>query len=416
MKRIALQAARRRAQGSICQFCEYSTFSPAHSTTPLTAALSYNFNSKPTPTYRRAPFRPRYGIVHRAASTLANGNSEIDPNSALKDILSESRAIITGPSLPSEESVLHLLEKSSYVVDIALSKGARSGKNIKYATSSVLGLDDERSKPSKTVKEENTPEKNFQLRATAAVSSMLNELLRDPKIFISPKILEQYTTIQCRLGRIDHIPEIFTLYANKPAPQSNGSEITFRKPNPKSPQNAIPVELSDKALHAAIGQKNLSLALAIVDCSFCTPAFYRSKLIRKAAIPAAGLAATPPAAYMAASYIAGLQSAMDPSTLTWVSFSAILAYVTFTSSVGLVALTTSNDQTNRMVWLPGTPLRNRWLREEERRALDQIAVAWGFKDPEFRGEEQGEEWENLRELIGLRGMILDKTSLMEGME
>lgn len=107
---------------------------------------------------------------------------------------------------------------------------------------------------------------------------------------------------------------------------------------------------------------------------------------------------------------------MDPTTITWVSFSAILAYVTFTASVGLVAITTANDQMQRVVWLPGTPLRNRWLREEERRSLDQIAVAWGFKELEFRGEEQGEEWESLRELLGLRGMILDKSSLMEGME
>jgi hypothetical protein len=34
----------------------------------------------------------------------------------------------------------------------------------------------------------------------------------------------------------------------------------------------------------------------------------------------------------------------------------------------------------------------------------------------MRGEEVGEEWESLREFIGMRGMILDKTELMEGME
>jgi hypothetical protein len=43
-------------------------------------------------------------------------------------------------------------------------------------------------------------------------------------------------------------------------------------------------------------------------------------------------------------------------------------------------------------------------------------VAWGFKDVLRRGEEEGEEWENLREFIGMRGMILDKTELMEGMQ
>ncbi|KAI5301299.1 hypothetical protein KEM56_001835 [Ascosphaera pollenicola] len=71
---------------------------------------------------------------------------------------------------------------------------------------------------------------------------------------------------------------------------------------------------------------------------------------------------------------------------------------------------------NRVVWMPGTPLRERWLREKERAALDRIASAWGFKDVTRRGEEEGEDWEALREIIGLRGMVLDKTDLMDGME
>jgi hypothetical protein len=82
----------------------------------------------------------------------------------------------------------------------------------------------------------------------------------------------------------------------------------------------------------------------------------------------------------------------------------------------MVAITTANDQMERVVWAQGVPLRYRWLREEERAALDKVAVAWGFKEPWKRGEEEGQEWESLREFIGMRGMILDKSELMEGME
>ena len=48
--------------------------------------------------------------------------------------------------------------------------------------------------------------------------------------------------------------------------------------------------------------------------------------------------------------------------------------------------------------------------------MDKVALAWGFKSVDLRGEEEGEEWEALREFIGMRGMILDKTDLMPGMQ
>lgn len=119
---------------------------------------------------------------------------------------------------------------------------------------------------------------------------------------------------------------------------------------------------------------------------------------------------------MAGKYASTFTIAMDPNTATWIGFSAVLAYLTFTGVIGFVAIATANDQMKRVVWMPGTPLRERWLREEERGALDRIACAWGFKDVARMGEEEGEEWDALREIIGLRGMILDKSDLMDGME
>ena len=84
--------------------------------------------------------------------------------------------------------------------------------------------------------------------------------------------------------------------------------------------------------------------------------------------------------------------------------------------MGFVALTTSNDQMVRVVWRPGLRLRDRWLREEERAAFDRLALAWGFREKWRWGEERGTEWEALREFCARRGMVLDKTELMDGME
>lgn len=128
------------------------------------------------------------------------------------------------------------------------------------------------------------------------------------------------------------------------------------------------------------------------------------------------MATAPVACYSIASWASSLQNTMDPSTATGIAFAAGLAYVGGVSSIGVLAITTANDQMERVTWLPGVPLRHRWLREEERAAMDKVALAWGFKNIDYRGEEEGEEWEALREFIGMRGMILDRTDLMPGMQ
>lgn len=254
------------------------------------------------------------------------------------------------------------------------------------------------------------------LQLAGALSELVSELLRDEKVFISPEALARYSAIQTLLKRPDTFPEIFHLYANKPVPEADSWPVKYHRADPKSIKSAVPPELANMALDTAIGERNLALVLAIIDSTFCAPAFHRAKVFKKAAAPLGALAAAPAACYAAASWAASLQNTMDPSTATGIAFAAILAYVAGTSSVGLLAITTANDQMERVVWLPGIPLHQRWLREEERAALDKVAVTWGFKNPAMRGEEEGEEWESLREFIGLRGMILDKSDLMEGME
>lgn len=248
------------------------------------------------------------------------------------------------------------------------------------------------------------------------VSDIMTQIIKDEKVFISPTALERYVGAQCILNRADHLPEAFHLYANKSIPEEKSSPPKFHKANPKDVNSAVSAELANQAIDVAIKQKNLPLVLAMIDNTFCAPAFHRAKILRKAAVPLAGLAAAPAACFTLASWASTFQNTMDPSTATGIAFAASLAYVAGTSSIGILAITTANDQMKRVTWLPGVPLRHRWLREEERAALDKVACAWGFQDPYMHGEETGEEWDSLREFLGMRGMILDKTELMEGMQ
>lgn len=321
------------------------------------------------------------------------------------------RSIRDSDEVPSDEKVVKLLRECQQIIEsfeVLKEEHAKAKSNV---TSSLLDLEENALSAERASKVLTT-----ERQVADSISNLVNELLLDEKVFISQEALELYTKIQSRLKRADYFPKIFTLYANKPIPEKNTSPIKYRAQNPKSIKNAVPTELANMALDVAVEQKNMSLALAIIDTTFCAPAFYRAKIFKKASLPLAGLAAAPLASYVAASWLADYQSSMDHSTALWIAFSGTLAYVGFTSSLGLIAVATSNEQMERVVWASGIPLRKRWLREEERAALDKIAVAWGFKDPYRRGEEEGEEWENLREFIMMRGMILDKTELMEGME
>jgi hypothetical protein len=323
----------------------------------------------------------------------------------------EHRSLQQSEGVPSEETVTQLLRKCLQVVESFESLQEQQGKDTSNATSSLLDLQEKALSAERTKKT-----RSVERRLADKISQIANEVLLDRTVFISPEILEYYTKIQTLLKRPDHFPRIFALYATKPIPEPNTTPVRFREQNANRVQNAVPSGLANMALDVAVEQKNLPLALAIIDNTFCAPAFYRAKIFKKAALPLAGLATAPLASYVVATWSASLQNTMDPGMATGIAFTATLAYIGFTSSVGVIAITTANDQMDRVVWASGIPLRHRWLREEERAALDKVAGAWGFKDPYRRGEEEGDEWESLREFIGMRGMVLDKTELMEGME
>jgi hypothetical protein len=248
------------------------------------------------------------------------------------------------------------------------------------------------------------------------LSSIAHSLLVHPLVFITPDILRLYVNLQSRLRKPETFPQIFSLYSSKPVPEEGSSPIKYIDQNPNKAANAVNSSVADQALQTAIETKQLVVAMDIIETTYARSAFRRAKFVRKGLFPVTGLAVAPIAAYAVAGQLSAYQTTMDPIVATNMAFAGILAYVGFTATIGIIAVTTANDQMDRVTWAQGMPLRERWLREEERAAIDKVAGAWGFREKWRRGEEEGEEWDGLREWIGRRGMILDRVDLMEGME
>ncbi|KAG0155037.1 hypothetical protein PDIDSM_610 [Penicillium digitatum] len=320
---------------------------------------------------------------------------------AIKEIARDASTLHQSNTVASNEVVVELLHRCQRVAESLVSRerdqSEESSKGEGSAISSLLNLEEKQtaSKSKGKPKSSQHPDP----RLTDSVSQIAVGLLKDEKVFISPEALASCTETLTLLRRAEHFPEIFQLYAYKPVPEEGSSPVKLLKANPKN------------WLTWLLGPPSRS-----IDNTFCAPAFHRAKIFKKAGVPIIGLTAAPAACYALASWAATFQNTMDPNVATGIAFAATLAYVGGTASMGILAITTANDQMERVVWIPGIPLRQRWLREEERAAMDRVAVAWGFTDPYMRGEEVGEEWESLREVIGMRGMILDKTELMEGMQ
>lgn len=419
MKRAALTAQKGSRQGQVCQLCQFSTSTPKRglpiARPPVVQTRTPISNLRPQPSKRLDTLPSQYVPVARRFVSLA---SNAGPDAALKDIARDASALHESNTVAPNEVVVKLLQRCQRVAELLASRerdqtDGSSGDEAN-AVSSLLDLEEKQTATTSKGQPQSSQPPDPQL--AESVSQIAIAILKDEKVFISPEALESFTETLTLLRRADHFPEIFNLYANKPVPEENSSPVKLLKPNPKSVNSAVPAELANKALGIAIEQKNLPLVLAIIDNTFCAPAFHRAKIFKKAGVPLIGLAAAPAACYAVASWAATFQNTMDPNVATGIAFAATLAYVGGTSSMGILAITTANDQMERVVWIPGIPLRQRWLREEERAAMDRVAVAWGFKDPYMRGEEVGEEWASLREFIGMRGMILDKTELMAGME
>jgi len=255
-----------------------------------------------------------------------------------------------------------------------------------------------------------------QIKATMdKISETALSIIRDRNVFISPQALEQYVKIQARLGRPETLPEALILYSSKALPRGAAGSITYVKQNPNKASNAVSAAVAGTALDAAIEAKNLDAAVAIVEATYASTAHKRSRLIKKALFPATALASLPFTAYVGASQLSALQNTMDQGMATNIAFVGAVSYVAFTASIWAIWVTTTNDHMKRVSWAPGTPLTQRWIREDERAAFDKIACSFGFAESTRYGEEEGLEFLTLKEYIAERGMMLDRAELMEGL-
>lgn len=248
------------------------------------------------------------------------------------------------------------------------------------------------------------------------ISHAAYTIITSPNVEMKPEFLELYVQTQSLLGRPESLPSVLALFANKPKPIAKNGEIQYVTRNPNAASRAIEVPVADLALQTAIDAKSLDSALGIIEASYSVPAFKRQKLLKHGTAPAIGLFTLPFGIFgLSTAYAAYWQNTMDITTATAIGFVGISGYFLVVGSLGLIAKLSNKDQMKRVTWMPGTPLRYRWLREEERLALDKVALAWGFKEPWRHGEEMGADWEGLREYMGYRQMLLDRVEFMDGM-
>lgn len=291
---------------------------------------------------------------------------------------------------------------------------SRSATPISTA-SNLLSLDSSAAKSGNTSNAQVAHVPALVRDAIDCVSESAYAIIAHPPVFITPEVLDLYVNVQARLGRPETLPEVFDLFASKPKPRVVGGAIEYVPQNPKRADKAIQTNTAETALGVAVEAKNLDAALGIVEACYTTQAYIRQKLLKRAFLPSSALVVAPFAAYGLASTLSTFQNTIEPGTATKYAFAGVMAYVSFTATIGLVATVTANDQMRRVTWAPGMPLHMRWVREDERAALDEIACAWGFREKWRHGEEAGGEWDGLREYLGLKGMMLDRVDLMEGM-
>ncbi|KAI4194939.1 MAG: hypothetical protein LQ350_007482 [Teloschistes chrysophthalmus] len=341
------------------------------------------------------------------------------PASLENELLGKARAVIQSPTVPEAAVIENALQACGHLAQILVGDVQPAPQEIKVdktPASNILSLEENQDSPKKQSQKEVSSISVAENAAVQLVSNTAYQIVTDPKVFITPRILSMYVNAQSLLGRPRSFPEIFKLYASKPIPKPGTNPIRFSTPYPKKPSAHIPLPIANAALTAAMRFRNLPLCFDVIEKSVCAPAFRISKFLRKAFIPVSAAVLAPFAIHQLAAQLAVYQDTMDTQMATKMYFGGILAYVSFTSILGYVAITTSNDQMDRVTWAQGTPMYERWMREEERMMIDRVAGAWGFQQRSRRGEETGPDWEGLRELTGLRRMILDRTDLMEGME
>ncbi|KAL8831368.1 MAG: hypothetical protein Q9170_005331 [Blastenia crenularia] len=373
----------------------------------------------PARSQEKIPVCPRTSkLIVQTNTSIPSAATEV-PAFLGKELLSKANTVLQSSTIPDTAAVEESLQACQTFSRIVAEEAQTSGQDLEHTkspASNLLSLDESQDGLRFKVQQDVPLTGEAKSAAAELISSIAYKIITDPKVYITPKLLSVYVNIQSLLGRPRSLPEVFHMYASKPIAKSKKGGIKYTNPSPNKPSAHIPLEIADRGLTAAIKIKDLSLCFDIIEYSVCARAFRVSKFFRKAFVPILGAVLAPFAIHRLAAQLSTYQSTTDSKMATQMIFAGIMAYVGFTSIIGVVAITTANDQMDRVTWVVGTPLRERWMREEERMLIDRVAGAWGFQQRSRRGEEEGPDWEALRELIGMRGMVLDKTSLMDGMQ
>src|SRR5271163_978940 len=206
--------------------------------------------------------------VRQKSTIAAPVSKSTDPASTLQSLHEKGRKIETSTTIPDKLDVLELLEKCLQFAQVIVfgrteDNAATKTETEDTPTSSLLDLDESAAEGTVEVSSSTKLSKAFRENASVSLSQVAFNLLRDPKIFITPEMLQLYVRIQALLGKPAYLPEIFHLYATKPIPRPGSNPVTYHAASPRSPKNAIPIELSDAALDAAIAKKDLPLALSV---------------------------------------------------------------------------------------------------------------------------------------------------------
>lgn len=328
--------------------------------------------------------------------------------------LSKAAAVVDKAEIPSEGDLIKALEICDRLARSISKKvkGVSPSASSSYSpVTNLLGLEEQfhRQAASGTSAKASSGSWRADIEATSLA------IINNRNTFITPKLLRLYVNIAVTLRSLQNLPAVFDLYASKPIPIKDSSPVVFKQPDPTSIKAAIPLEIAQLALDAAIEARDLALCLNIISTTVATSAFRRNKVARKVSAPALMVLMTPLAAYQLALKYTESAVRSDPDYAFDHSFLAFLTFFSMTSVMGFYAIVQGAEM-DRVTWRPGTKLHTKWTREDERKMADQIAQAWGFQDELKRGEEEGKDWRNLRKWLLSRSMDLDRADLMEGME
>ncbi len=246
------------------------------------------------------------------------------------------------------------------------------------------------------------------------ISTAAYTIISHPNVVITPRLLKAYIKIQAHFGKPETLPEVLELFAAKPKPRLSAGSIEYVGRNPARAENAVDKDIAESALTVAIeaeGFRCCGRHHRKQLCDDCIRAVQDSQGYHDSScLPYHGANRS----CRARSAVLLFQDAMDQALASKIALAGMLAYAGFMASLGVVVVTTANDQMKRVTWTPRYPPQGTdgYARTSER-LLDKVACAFGFSDKLRWGEEVGAEWEALREYILRRSMILDSVELME---